>query len=128
MYDTERRQFVRIPLNVPVKFTLLSSESGARVGAAFTGKTHNIGAGGILVAGDMPPVEDVTALIVQRLVLVGQIDLPDDPDPVWFLGRVAWIEDIDTDEGTCTLGVMFKELTQLDRDRIYQFVIRSTMM
>jgi len=128
MYDTERRQFVRIPLSVPVRFTLLSTESGARLGSTFSGKTHNIGAGGILVAGEMPPVEDVTALIVQRLVLAGQLDLPDDPEPVRFLGRVAWIEDIDTDDGTCTLGVMFKELTQLDRDRIYQFVIRSTMM
>jgi len=128
MYDSERRQFVRIPLTVPINFNLISSESGNKVGPAFKGETSNVGAGGVLVTGEMPPVEDVTALIVQRLILAGEMEMPDDPKPILFLGRVAWIEDIDTENRRCSLGVIFKELTQLDRDRLYQFVIRSTMM
>jgi len=59
MYGTEKRQFVRIPLKVPVRYSFVSTESGAKIGGANEGNTHNISAGGLLVQGILPDFDSI---------------------------------------------------------------------
>jgi len=128
MGDEERRQFVRVPCTVGLNYWLVNTETGGKAGEVIQGETRNIGAGGLLIKGVLPAIESISDLLGHRVVLAGRLALPNDPDPVLLLGRVAWLEDIDPQASTCVLGVMITEIRQADRDRLNQFVIRATML
>ena len=127
-YESEKREFVRIGVSVPVKYRLISQSPDVTVPKDYLeGETQNIGAGGILLVGPIPHADLVTDLLVQKVVVGVRIHLPGEEKPVEALARVAWLEAIDQDEHRCSLGLTFKEITSDAQDTLFRFIISSRM-
>jgi len=128
MAESERREYTRFPLQAVTKYSFINTETGDRVGEKLAGETENIGAGGVLLRGRLPAIEEVSAILNQRLAVACELQFSDEAEPINFIGRVAWIEDIDPQRDTCTLGVMIREISHRDRDRLNRFVIGRAIL
>ena len=127
-YESEKREFVRVGVSVPVKFRLIAQTPDVTVPDDYMdGETQNIGAGGMLLAGPIPRPDLITDLLVQKVVVGVRIYLPGEDEPVEALARVAWLEAIDQEDNRCSLGLSFKEITSEAQDVLFRFIISSRM-
>ena len=90
----------------------------------YEGRTNNIGGGGLLLTGQVPNVDWITELLMEKVLLAVTVDLGDG-EPVKAIAKVAWLEAIDQNTEVCQLGLTFKEITGENRDRILDVVIKS---
>ncbi len=121
----EKRRFVRVASSLAVRYRFLSAEAEYRDEAVREGRTDNIGGGGLLLTGQVPAVDWITELLMEKILVAVTIDIPGCPDPVQAIARVAWLEAIDQNTEVCQLGLTFKEITNESRDRIFDFVIKA---
>ena len=127
-YDLERREFIRVRAELPVKYKFLSSDPKFSSGdEVFDGTTSNLSGGGLLLVGTIPNTDWITGLLMDRIVIGLNVLLPGDPEPVKALTRTAWIEALDERAHRCSLGLKFKEVTKQHLDKIFQFVIKAQM-
>jgi c-di-GMP-binding flagellar brake protein YcgR len=127
-YEQERREFVRVRVQIPVRYKFLSKvRSGAEMDVVYEGSTMNLGGGGLLLLGKIPVLEWIPEVLMQKIVLGVNLLLPQDESPIKALTRVAWVETFDETTMKCNLGLKFKEITQADKDRIFKFVIKVQM-
>jgi c-di-GMP-binding flagellar brake protein YcgR len=126
-YEPERREFVRVRAQIPVRYKFLSHDPDFVCDEIFEGSTNNISGGGMLLVASIPNLDWLTGLLMERIVIGVNILLPDNPDPIKALTRTAWIESLDERTRRCSIGLRFKEITKESQDRIFQFVIRSQM-
>ena len=127
-YESEKREFVRIGVAVPVEYRLISQSPDVSVPeGSMKGETQNIGAGGMLLVGPIPHAELITELLTQKVVVGVRIFLPGEEKPVEALARTAWLEAIDEEESKCSLGLAFKEITSDAQDTLFRFIISSRM-
>lgn len=127
-YEQERREFVRVKLEVPVRYKFLAKErSEPEFEHVYEGTTWNISGGGLLLAGRIPVFSWLPDLLLSKILIGVNILLPGTDNPIKALARVAWIETIDEGTQRCGIGLKFREITTADRDQIFQFVIRSQM-
>lgn len=127
-YESEKREFVRVGVAVPVKYRLISqSPDVSAPDDTHDGETQNIGAGGLLLVGPIPRADLITDLLVQKIVVGVRIALPGEDEPVEALCRAAWLEAIDQEENRCSLGLSFKEITSEAQDTLFRFIISSRM-
>ncbi len=120
----EQRQFVRVASSLPVKYRFVSSDPEYNDERVREGLTDNVGGGGLLLTGLVPSVDWITELLMEKVVLAVTIGLPDASE-VQAIARVAWLEAIDQNTEVCQLGLTFKEITNDDRDRILNLVIKA---
>ncbi|NUN49932.1 MAG: PilZ domain-containing protein [Candidatus Brocadiae bacterium] len=126
--DQERREFVRVRVQIPVRYKFLSKlRTGPELEEVFEGTTTNVGGGGLLLLGRIPVLDWIPDLLMSRIVLGVNLLLPQEESPIKALTRVAWVETFDEATMKCNLGLRFKEITQSDKDRIFKFVIRVQM-
>jgi c-di-GMP-binding flagellar brake protein YcgR len=121
----EKRQFVRVDSSLPVKYKFLASDPAYGDDAVREGLTDNVGAGGLLLTGQVPSVDWITELLMEKILVAITVLLPRHEKPVQAIARVAWLEAIDQNTEVCQLGLTFKEITNEDRDRILNFVIKA---
>lgn len=127
-YEQERREFVRVKLEVPVRYKFLAKERiEPELDHVYEGTTWNISGGGLLLAGRIPVFTWLPDLLLSKILIGVNILLPGTDTPIKALARVAWIETIDEGTKRCGIGLKFREITTADRDQIFQFVIRSQM-
>ena len=126
-YETEKREFVRIKTDVPVRYKFLSRTLEIDDTAVHEGRTRNISGAGLLLIGKLPKDEWLTPLLMEKIVVGVNIMLPYSEEPIKALTRVAWIEGVQEDSGDCALGLKFKEITKDSQDEIFRYVIRSQM-
>ena len=126
-YRPERREYVRVKAKIPVKYKYLSHNPSFSCDTVFEGTTSNISGGGVLLEVELPDREWITDLLMQRLIVGVNILLPNAPEPIKALTRVAWIEAVEPSSGKCAMGLQFKEITKEQQDYIFQFIIRSQM-
>jgi c-di-GMP-binding flagellar brake protein YcgR len=126
-FDPERREFVRVRAELPVKYKFLSQDPNFNSDEVFNGTTSNIAGGGLLLTGPMPNADWITGLLMERIVVGVNLFLPGTEEPVKALTRTAWIEALDDRAGRCALGLRFKEITKEHLDRLFKFVIRVQM-
>lgn len=127
-YEQERREFVRVRIQIPVRFKFLSkTRTDAAMEEVYEGTTTNLGGGGLLLLGRVPHVDWIPDLLMQKIVIGVNLLLPQDEAPIKALTRVAWVETFDEVTMKCNMGLKFKEVTQSDKDRIFKFVIKVQM-
>ena len=119
----EKRKFVRIESSLPVKYRFVTSSPDFDDNRVYEGRTDNIGGGGLLLTGQVPGVDWITELLMEKVLLAVTVELPE--GKVKAIARVAWLEAIDQNTEVCQLGLTFKEITSENRDRILDLVIRS---
>lgn len=127
-FDFERRQFIRLPLAVPVRYKFLSRElRNQDMDTVHEGVTKNIGAGGLLLRGRLPDPAWLSKLLTKKMYVGVNIMLPKYERPVKALARVIWASSIQSESGMIVMGLEFQEITNKDRDLITQYIIRAQM-
>ena len=127
-YEQERREFVRIKAELSIRYKFLSSYmEDKRFEEIHQGYTSNVSGGGLLLKGPIPDFGWIPDLLMHKIVVGVNIQLPTEEDPVKILTRVAWIESIDEKTKKCVVGLRFQEVTRDDQDKIFKFIIRSQM-
>jgi c-di-GMP-binding flagellar brake protein YcgR len=126
-FDPERREFVRVRADLPVKYKFLSQDATLVTDEIFQGTTSNISGAGILLVGQMPNSDWITGLLMERIVIGVNLFLPGDAEPIKALTRTAWIEALDERSRSCSVGLRFKEITKDHLDKLFKFVIRAQM-
>jgi hypothetical protein len=125
--EMERREFVRIRAALPVRYVFLDSKGDRLPPGISEGASGNLSAGGLLLQGKIPDLSWVPELLAQRMAMVVSISLPAELHPIETVARVAWIETIEPASRRCNLGLMFREITREDQDRLFRFVVRSQL-
>jgi c-di-GMP-binding flagellar brake protein YcgR len=126
-FDPERREFVRVRADLPVKYRFLSQDATFVSDEIFEGVTSNLSGAGILLVGQMPNSDWITGLLMERIVVGINLFLPGEAEPLKALTRTAWIEALDERAQRCSMGLRFKEITKEHLDRLFKFVIRAQM-
>lgn len=126
--DQERRQFVRVKAEITVRYKFLSkTRTDRELEPVYDGRSTNIGGGGLLLQGQIPKLDWIPDLLLQRMAIGCNLIVPTADMPIKVLTRVAWIEALDEDTQTFALGLRFREITTADQDVIFRFIIRSQM-
>jgi type IV pilus assembly protein PilZ len=103
----ERRRSLRAPVVVRIEY--------ATVDALFSDFTRNVNEGGVFIETDCPAELDSVVHLRFRL--------PGTRESIKVTGRVAWIEP-GVDGNPEGMGVEFENLTDRDRERINDIVLR----
>jgi c-di-GMP-binding flagellar brake protein YcgR len=125
--EPERRQFIRVKTEIPVKYKFLSHDPEFRADEVFEGATTNLSAGGLLLIGRLPNLDWIPGLLMERIVVGVNLYVPAAEEPVKALCRVAWLEAIEEKSRRTAMGLRFSEITKMHEDVILQFVIKSQM-
>ena len=127
-FDFERRQFIRLPLAVPVRYKFLSRDMrGKDMDIVHEGISQNVGAGGLLLRGKLPDASWLSKLLTRKMYVGVNVMLPSYERPVKALTRVIWASSVQADNGLLVMGLEFQEITNKDRDLITQYIIRAQM-
>ena len=125
--DSERREFVRIRASLAVRFKFLGRSGEDLTGEVHEGMSQNVGGGGLLLEGKLPDLAWIPDLLMEKIVIGVNLMLPDSPEPVKALCRVAWIEAMEEGSTKCAIGLMFREITREHKDLIFKYVIKTQM-
>jgi c-di-GMP-binding flagellar brake protein YcgR len=127
-YESEKREFVRIKIDIPVRYKFLSKSTEVP-DEVFEGTTGDIGGGGMLLMGRIPNPTWYVGLLTQQIVLGINLLLPATTDPIKALCRVAWIEATEADAhgGRVAMGLKFREIPREALDEIFKFVIKAQL-
>lgn len=127
-FDQERREFIRVPCTVFVKYKFLCPErKDAALDKIYEGTSNNLSGGGILFAGPMPDKSWIPDLLTHRIVVGVHLMVPNMFEPVKALTRLAWIEPIDEKQHLYSMGLTFKEIPTAERDRILTYIVQSKL-
>lgn len=127
-FDFERRQFIRLPLAVPVRYKFLSREMrGEDMATIHEGVSQNIGAGGLLLRGKLPNPAWLSKLLTRKMFVGVNLILPNADRPVKALSHAIWASSLEGDGGQIVMGLEFQEITNKDCDLITQYIIRAQM-
>ncbi len=127
-YEHERREFVRVRLEIPVTYRFVCHlRQDPELDHQYRGSTSNISAGGLLLHGEIPLIPWIPELLMQKMLIAVSMALPDGGGAIKALARTAWLEPVEEPSLRCHMGLAFREITSTDRDRVFQFVMRSLM-
>ena len=124
-YLTEKREFVRIHTDIPIRFKFLSKSVEIDGKAIHEGITTNLSGSGLLLLGKLPSVTWIPALLMEEIIIGVNMLLPALDHPIKALGRVAWIEAFQKGSERCAMGVRYKEISKLHQDEILKYIIKS---
>jgi len=123
---SERRNYVRINSEVPVRFKFCGRDS-AKIYAAIT---KNISHGGMCLEVSQDKDELVAALssLPQGPIVEVAPTLPDSQDgavadSAWITSRLDWAKKPGTNESALLMGMNFIEMADSLRQKIYDFVV-----
>ncbi len=123
----ERRQFIRVKLEIPVRYKFLSHDPDFSSDEVFEGTTNNLSAGGLLLLGQIPNLDWIPGLLMERIIVGVNLHIPGVPEPVKALCRTSWLEAVEEKTKRAAMGLRFAEITKQHEDAIVQFVIKSQM-
>ncbi len=126
-YESERREFVRVKTSLSVRYKFLSQSVEGLEDKIYEGVTQNLSGGGLLLTGKIPDLKWIPDLLMQKIVIGVNIMLPDSPDAIKALTRVAWAEAFEEGSEKCSFGLTFREITKEAQDKIFRFIIKSKM-
>lgn len=122
----EKREFIRIRCDVPVRYKFISKEViDPDFEKIYDGTTNNLGGGGLLLVGTVPKPVWLTQLLTHKILVGINLLLPNVETPVKALTRVAWIERKDEKSEKLNFGLNFRDIASSDKDKIFQFIIKS---
>lgn len=127
-FEYEKRQYIRLPIAVPVRYKFLSREMrGKEMEAIHEGVSQNIGAGGLLLRGKLPDSAWLSKLLTRKMYVGVNLLLPNSERPVKALCRVTWSSAVENEQGHVVMGLEFREITNQDRDLITNYIIKAQM-
>lgn len=123
----EKRDFLRVLIERPVRYRFVRrAAAGPERLEECDGSSVNLSGGGLLLSGPIPDVDWVVDLLMEKIVVMVEIDLGLG-ERVKALTRVAWLEELDEETHVCKMGLKFKEITRQAQDQILNFIIESQL-
>ena len=123
-HQTERREFVRISSDVPVRYKFLSKTVPVDGEGIYEGTTNHVSGHGMLLVGKIPGLTWIPGLLMEEIILGVNILLPSTDIPIKALARVAWVESITKGSDKCPMGLHFKEVSKESQDELLKYVIK----
>jgi c-di-GMP-binding flagellar brake protein YcgR len=124
-YETEKREFVRIHTDIPVRYKFLSKAIPIESEGIFEGTTSNLSGSGLLLVGKVPGMSWIPGLLMGEILIGVNILLPSLDVPIKALTRIAWIEAFVKGSDKCAMGVRFKEIPKENQDEIMRYIIKA---
>ena len=123
-YVTEKRDFVRIHTDIPIRYKFLSKtvDIGEDVQE---GATTNLSASGLLLVGKIPSISWIPALLMEEIIVGLNLLLPSLDTPIKALGKVVWVESFPKGSDRCALGLSYKEISKPHQDEILKYIIKA---
>lgn len=123
-YVTEKRDFVRIHTDIPIRYKFLSKtiDIGEEV---HEGVTTNLSASGLLLVGRVPSISWIPALLMEEIIIGLNLLLPSLEVPIKALSKVSWIESFPRGTDRCALGLSFNEISKPQQDEILKYIIKA---
>jgi hypothetical protein len=120
----ERRRFLRVQKGLPVRYRFVSLDPVFTIeDGRFSGRTHNVSQGGVLLLGRLPDPHWEEHLLSHRLVMGISVELTKAELPVRAICRVAWLEPAEDDPEMRAFGLSFAEITQEDQERVLRYIL-----
>ncbi len=124
-YLTEKREFVKIHTDVPIRYKFLSKAVPIEDNQVYEGSTSSLSGSGLLLIGKVPGVTWIPALLMEEILIGLNLLLPALDVPIKALGRVAWIESFPKGSDRVAMGLKFKEITKPHQDEILKYIIKA---
>lgn len=124
-YETEKREFVRVHTDIPVRYKFLSRSIPVDSEGIFEGTTANLSGSGLLLVGKIPGMSWIPGLLMGEILLGLNVLLPMMDAPIKALSRVAWIEAFQKGTDKCAMGLRFKEIAKENQDEILKYIIKA---
>jgi HEAT repeat protein len=126
----EPRRAVRAAAQLPIRYRFLGRKEDFEPSKRFKGTTTDVSADGVKLVVTLPDKSWLGDLREERVFLSIEIDLPGDKKPVRAHAVAAWVKPLDAGDkggkGKGLLGLRFKEMTRLDKDRVLAYVFSRT--
>ncbi len=127
-FDSEKREFTRVKISVPVRYKFLYRElESPELDKIWEGSTSNLSGGGMLLRGVIPRLDWLSHLLTGRMMIGVNLILPTYEVPVKALTRVAWIEGLEETTQKARMGLTFREITQEAQEEILRYIIKTQM-
>ena len=123
-YVTEKRDFVRLHTDIPIRYKFLSKtiDIGEEV---HEGVTTNLNASGLLLVGRVPSISWIPALLMEEIIIGLNLLLPSLEVPIKALSKESWIESFPRGTDRCALGLSFNEISKPQQDEILKYIIKA---
>ena len=118
-YERERREFVRVRAEVPIRYRFLSHDAKFESPVAHEGNTSDLSGGGVLLRAQVPNPDWIPGLLTGRIFVGVELDLPGGEGPVRALARAAWVQaSIQDSSDDCLLGLRFRPDVERSRGSV----------
>jgi c-di-GMP-binding flagellar brake protein YcgR len=124
-YVIEKRDFVRVHTDIPVRYKFLSRSIPLESEGIFEGTTSNLSGSGILLVGKIPGMSWIPGLLMGEILIGVNLLLPSIDVPIKALTRVAWVEAFEKGSDKCAMGLRFKEISKENQDEILKYIIKA---
>jgi c-di-GMP-binding flagellar brake protein YcgR len=124
-YESEKRDFVRIHTDIPVRYKFLSRSIPIESEGVFEGTTSNLSGSGLLLVGKIPGMSWIPGLLMGEILIGINILLPSLDAPVKALSRVAWVEAFQKGSDKCAMGLRYQEISKENQDEILKYIIKA---
>ena len=124
-YESEKREFVRIHTDIPVRYKFLSKVVPIESEGVFEGSTANLSGAGLLLVGRIPGMSWIPGLLMGEIVIGVNILLPHLDSPVKALTKVSWIESFPKGSEKCAMGLRYQDIEKEHQDEILRYIIKA---
>lgn len=124
-YESEKREFVRVHTDIPVRYKFLSRSIPIEAEGVFEGTTANLSGSGLLLTGKLPGVSWIPGLLMGDILLGVNILIPSLDMPVKALTRVGWVESFQRGSEKCAMGLRYQDISKENQDELLRYIIKA---
>ena len=121
----ERKGFVKVSMDVPVRYKFLSKTIEVKDKEVHEGHTNNVSGSGLVLIAKIPDGETLTRLLTNELLAGLNILLPSQDETIKALARLTFIEAMPEMPGKCGLSLKFLDMPKENSDQILRYTIRA---
>ncbi len=124
-YESEKKEFVRINTDIPIRYKFLSKALPTESEGVFEGSTSNLSGSGLLLLGKVPSISWIPALLTEDILIGINLLLPSLDLPIKALTRVSWVEAMSKGSDRIALGLKYREISKEHQDEILKYIIKA---
>ena len=126
-FESDRRDFPRLRRSIAVRYKFLSSTvKDEAMDRVCEGSTQDLSIGGMLLVGPVPRMDWLKDLLLGRIDIGVNLQIPGVEFPVKALTRVAWLESVDEEALCLRIGLRVLEMPPDQRRLLSDYLMKET--